>query len=352
MESPHNRRQFFRTCSVQLGAAIFAGVHLSKEQAQGQLPPSTQGRATQSIAPEDSFPESHILDTNWPALAPPSYPERCQITGVAVAKDGSIMALNHGENHADPAVGYLRQLIQKPAVLVIDPKTGKLLRAWGNNRFILPHHISVDAAGNVWIVDGVLKSVFKFDSNGNLLMELKGSDFDFQMPTDVAVFKDGSFLVADGAMNKRGVRFSADGTAMDDWGQRGEGLLQFHSPHALAVDDSGLVYVADRENRWIQVLNVEGECLATWTKVGRPACIRFHADSIWALSNFSATKGIVRRFNLDGKLQEAFHTKPAGAKGDFDWPHGLAVTDGGNTVYVGYILTSRQILRYRRKPTA
>ncbi|NBV85591.1 MAG: hypothetical protein EBS01_04870, partial [Verrucomicrobia bacterium] len=256
------------------------------------------------------------------------------------------------ENHADPAVGYLRQLIQKPAVLVIDPKTGKLLRSWGSNRFILPHHLSVDAAGNVWIVDGVLKSVFKFDPNGNLLMEWKGADFGFQMPTDVAVFSDGSFLVADGAMNKRGVRFGADGTALYDWGQKGISSPQFHSPHALAADDAGLVYVADRENRWIQVLNAEGECQATWTGVGRPACIRYHADSIWALSNFNAARGIVRRFNLDGTLREAFHTKPSGAKGDFEWPHGLAVTDGGNTVYVGFILTSRQVLRYRRKPTA
>jgi peptidylamidoglycolate lyase len=274
------------------------------------------------------------------------------MTGVAVAKDGTILALNHGENHADPALGYLRELIKKPAVLVIDPKTGKLLRSWGSNLFILPHHLSVDAAGCVWIVDSALKSVFKFDQNGVKLMELKGADFGFQMPTDVAVFKDGTFLVADGSMNKRGMRFNADGELQEEWGQRGEGLPQFHSPHSLAVDDAGLVYVADRENRWIQVLNAEGERVSTWSKVGRPACVRFHAGSVWVLSNVNASKGIVRRFNTNGQLLEAFHTRPAGAKGDFEWPHSLAITDDGNTVYVGFILTSRQILRYRRKPNA
>ncbi len=350
MESPRSRRQFLKTFSVRFSAATVAGLYFADGHLFGENLQSSPTKRTPQTPLEPMLPESHLLDETWPALAPPSYPEPCQFTGVAVAKDGTIFALNHGENHSDPALGYLKKLIRKPAVLVIDPKTGKLLRSWGSNLFMLPHHISIDAAGNVWVIDGALKSVFKFDVNGGKLLELNGPEIGFQMPTDVAFFKDGSFLVTDGSIIKRGLRFDADGTLTGEWGEKGDGLAQFHTPHSIAIDDSDLVYIADRENRWVQVLNAEGELQTTWTKLGRPSCIRFHAGSIWVLSNFNAAKGIVRRFNLKGQLMEAFHTKPPGTKRDFEWPHGLAVTDGGNTVYVGFILTSRQVVRYRRKP--
>lgn len=349
MESPQSRRQFLKEFPVRFSAAAVAGLYLSEGLLFADNQPVSTAKANLQKPIEPMLPESHLLDETWPSLAPPSYPEPCQITGVAIAKDGTILALNHGENHSDPALGYLKNLIKKPAVLVIDPKTGKLLRSWGSNLFILPHHISVDAAGNVWVVDGALKSVFKFDGNGVKLLEIKGADVGFQMPSDVAFFKDGSFLVADGSITKRALRFDAEGTLLGEWGEKGEGLAQFHTPHSIAIDDSDLVYIADRENRWVQVLDAEGELKATWRRLGRPSCVRFHSGSIWVLSNFTAAKGIVRRFNLKGELLEAFHTKPAASKRDFEWPHCLAVTEGGNTVYVGFILTSRQVVRYRRK---
>jgi len=349
MESPQSRRQFLKEFPVRFSAAAAAGLYLSQRLLFADNQPVSTAKGNLQKTTEPMLPESHVLDETWPSLAPPLYPEPCQITGVAIAKDGTILALNHGENHSDPALGYLKDLIRKPAVLVIDPKTGKLLRSWGSNVFILPHHISVDAAGNVWVVDGALKSVFKFDGNGVKLMEIRGVDVGFQMPTDVAVFKDGSFLVTDGSITKRALRFDAEGTLLGEWGEKGEGLAQFHTPHSIAIDDSEMVYIADRENRWVQVLNAEGDLKATWRRLGRPSCVRFHSGSIWVLSNFNAAKGIVRRFNLKGELLEAFHTKPPASKRDFEWPHGLAVTEGGNTVYVGFILTSRQVVRYRRK---
>ena len=247
MESPQSRRQFLKEFPVRFSAAAAAGLYLSQRLLFADNQPVSTAKGNLQKTTEPILPESHVLDEIWPSLAPPLYPEPCQITGVAIAKDGTILALNHGENHSDPALGYLKNLIRKPAVLVIDPKSGKLLRSWGSNLFILPHHISVDAAGNVWVVDGALKSVFKFDGNGVKLLEIKGAEVGFQMPTDVAFFKDGSFLVADGSITKRALRFDAEGTLLGEWGEKGEGLAQFHTPHSIAIDDSDLVYIADRK---------------------------------------------------------------------------------------------------------
>lgn len=323
MNSLLSRRRFFHWCALSLGVA---------------LAPRVEAVST----------ESHVADMTWPSLSSDLYPEPCQMTGVAVAADGTILVLNHGENPIEPLKPFRREIIKKPAVLVLDPKSGKILRSWGANLLMRPHQISVDAEGHVWIVDSGLKKVFKFDAKGTPLLEVGGEEINFTLPTDVAVLSDGSFIVTDGATNKRGVKFSAEGESLGDWGLKGEGPVILHTPHSITVDTEDRVYVADRERRWVQVLSAAGEVLATWKKVGSPLTIRYHKDSIYLLSNMSGTRGIVRRFNLAGELQESFRTRGLGKIQEYEWPHGLAVSDGGNAIYVGFVLTARRVQRYNR----
>jgi len=326
MNSLISRRRFFQWSILSLGAV----------------------GAAQAEAP---FTESHVPDPGWPALTPDVYPERCQMTGVAVAADGSILVLNHGDNPVDPMRTFKRELIKKPAVLVIDPKTGKLVRSWGKNLFMRPHQINVDGEGHVWVTDSGLKRVFKFDVQGNKLLEIGGQDSGLALPTDVVVLSDGTIIVGDGAPNKRGVKFDASGKNQGDWGLRGAGKNQVHTPHSLAVDEEDLVYVADKENHWVQVLNAEGAVEATWRNVGGPLAVRYQHGLVYVLSNLSANRGIVRIFNKQGEPQGAFHTRQprkSGKTEDYEWPHGLAVSEGGDAVYVGFILTARRVQRYRR----
>lgn len=295
---------------------------------------------------------SHTLDRNWPAPSEKTRLSGHQFSGVALAADGSLFVLSHGENHVDPQTGFLKQLIRKPAVFVLDPKTGRVKASWGANVFMLPHQISIDSDGFVWIVDSGLKRVFKFDQDGARLLELSGPPSGFNLPTDVVVLSDRSVVVADGAINRRGFLYDESGRFQGPWGVRGRGPMQFHTCHSITADDEGRVYIADRENHWIQVLSAQGELLDTWEGVGRPATVRFHAGSVYVLSNLPASKGVVRRFNKQGELLELFQTKPQGVDGDFEWPHGLAIGDSGDSVYVGFVLTSRRILRYRRGVTS
>lgn len=292
--------------------------------------------------------DSHTLDRGWPISLEQTALSGHQFSGVAVAPDGSLLALNHGENHVDPQTGFLKQLIRKPAVFVLDPKTGGIKNSWGGNTFMLPHQISIDVGGGVWIVDSGLKRVFKFDQDGARLLELSGPPSGFNLPTDVVVLPDRSVVVADGSVNRRGFLFDEFGKFQGPWGLRGRGPMQFHTSHSITADDEGRVYLADRENHWVQVLSAQGELLDTWEGVGRPATVRFHAGSVYVLSNLPAAKGVVRRFNKQGELLEMFHTRPNGLTGDFEWPHGLAIAESGASVYVGFVLTSRRIQRYSR----
>lgn len=295
-----------------------------------------------------SLKESHQIDPNWPSLKSPLYPVRCQISGVALASNGTILALNRGENSWDPKAGFQKQRIQRPAVLVIDPDSGAILKAWGENTFVMPHQISVDRHGRIWISDVGQNAIFQFTPDGEKLLEIGGKEIGFNMPTDMVSLSDDSFVVSDGYGNARILHFTARGKKIADWGTRGSNPLQFKTPHSVTVDESNRLYIADRENHRIQVLDMQGRVLNIWTKVDRPLTVRFSAGFLYVLSNLEADKGIVRKLTPDGDLVSAFHTKPSSTEDDFEWPHGLAIDPRTESVYVGFTLTSRQIRRYTK----
>ena len=48
-------------------------------------------------------------------------------------------------------------------------------------------------------------------------------------------------------------------------GTRGNGNLQFNTPHTIASDAKGNIYVGDRGNRRVQVFDTDGNFLRQWT---------------------------------------------------------------------------------------
>lgn len=305
-------------------------------------------RASQTTLP--ATPDFQF-DPSWPSLSTDLYPEPSQISGVAVAPQGEVLVLNRGENSWNPDkgfAGFQRKRIQKPAVLVIDPSSGALLRAWGGDRFIMPHQIFVEPGGHVWIADCGQDKLFCFDASGNLLRELGGPRMGFQMPTDMAILSNGRLVISDGYVNARLLWVEPDGKVSQSLGTRGSRPLQFKTPHSVTVDPEDRIYVADRENHRIQVLSAEGKFLAMWENVDRPLAVRFQGESVYVLSNLEAHRGVVRQLNREGELVAMCPTQPPETEGDFNWPHGLAVSADGACIYVGYTLRARRVQRFAR----
>lgn len=210
----------------------------------------------------------------WPRL--PEGRILGQATGVDLDSRGNVFVFHRAGRE------WLEQppsdTIANDTIEVFDGRTGRHLRSWGANLFLMPHGLTIDAADNVWVTDVMLHQVFKFSPSGELLLTLgeariAGADRrHFDMPTDVAVLPDGSFYVSDGYGNARVVKFSAGGEYELEWGRRGAGPGEFDLPHAVDVDDRGRVYVADRSNARVQVFDPRGNFLAQWSgpHLGRP----------------------------------------------------------------------------------
>jgi DNA-binding beta-propeller fold protein YncE len=169
-----------------------------------------------------------------------------------------------------------------PVILKFDA-SGKLVTSFGAGMFLFPHGIHVDRDGNVWVTDargqeGKGHQVFKFSPEGKVLLTLgkagvtgEGPDT-FNQPSDVAVAKSGEIFVADGHdanTNARIVKFSKDGKFIKAWGKRGSGPGEFDTPHGLAFDSQGRLFVADRGNSRIQIFDQDGKFLAEWKQFSR-----------------------------------------------------------------------------------
>lgn len=171
---------------------------------------------------------------------------------------------------------------------------GEVVASFGAHEFIWPHGLDVDPDGNVWVTDAVAvgripgakrgHQVIKFSPTGKVLMRLgtagqAGNDqTHFSAPSDVAILPNGDILVADGHGendNNRIVKFSAEGKYLKEWGKKGYGPGEFRTPHDMAIDSRGRVFVADRPNSRIEIFDAEGEYIATWTQFGRPSGIYF-----------------------------------------------------------------------------
>jgi sugar lactone lactonase YvrE len=186
-------------------------------------------------------------------------------------------------------------------IVKLDPN-GNVVASFGAGLITWPHGMDVDAQGNVWVADARSPNareieanpglpmnghiVRKFSPNGQLLMTLgvPGEAGDppthFTEPNDVLVAPNGDIYVADthGAqyMDEAGPeaksrisKYSSDGTFIMSFGEWGYADGQFRSPHSLAMDSQGRLFVADRGNRRIQIFDQNGTHLDTWYQFSR-----------------------------------------------------------------------------------
>jgi len=222
------------------------------------------------------------LVKNWPDL--PHNFKLGNPTGMGIDTNQDIFIFHRADRTWSSIDSMPGSCISSKTILMLDHDTGKIVNSWGDNLFIMPHGLTVDLNNNIWVTDVGLQQVFKFSHDGKLLMELgeakvAGNDSThFNLPTDIAVAKDGSVYVSDGYGNSRIVKYSSAGKYLFEWGSKGDKESEFNLPHAIDLDDKGNVYVADRENNRVQVFTPAGKFIKQWAdkSFGRMSSVAFN----------------------------------------------------------------------------
>ncbi|MEK6405341.1 MAG: peptidyl-alpha-hydroxyglycine alpha-amidating lyase family protein [Acidobacteriota bacterium] len=263
-----------------------------------------------------------------------------------------------------------------PVVLKFD-ETGKLVKSFGVGMFVFPHGIHVDKQGNVWVTDGIPPGaaaaqaaagkghiVVKFSPEGKVLLTLgklgvAGDAPDtFNQPSDVITAPNGHIFVADGHggnTNARIVKFDKNGKFIKMWGKKGTAPGDFDTPHGLAMDSKGRLFVADRNNNRIQIFDQDGKFLDEWKQFSRLSGIYVRNDILYAAdseSNKNRHAGWKRGIRIgsvkDGKVTAFIpdpEPNPDGA--GTSAAEGVAVDAKGN-IY-GAEVGPRALKRYVKK---
>ncbi len=308
---------------------------------------------------------------NWGAL--PEGRIWGNTAGVDIGPDGNIWAYDRcGSNSCDGS--------NLPSVFKFDRSTGKLLTSFGGGMIVFPHGIHVDREGNVWITDGTANKagtkghqVFKFSPEGKVLMTLgkagvagNGPDT-FNEPTDVITAPNGDIFVSDGHSgqndkrppnaNGRIVKFTKDGKYIKEWGKIGSTPGEFRTPHSLAFDARGRLFVADRGNHRLQIFDQDGKLLDTWLQFGRVSGVVIVGDRLYAIdSESNATRhpgwktgiriGSTKEDKVVAFIPPHPNNEPYGAAGEgvavdregdvyaAEGPNSRAAAGGGLTKYV------------------
>jgi DNA-binding beta-propeller fold protein YncE len=318
-----------RSRTASFGVALFATAALSV------------GAAFAEDA--NSAPNPYHATDNWAQL--PQGRVWGQAIGVDIDRDGKSVWI-FDRCGAKSCTGSQVAPIQK------FDASGKLLASFGAGMFNFPHGLFVDRDGNVWVSDGKAAdgkghTVIKFSPTGQVLMTLgtpgaAGTDeHHFNGPSDVVVAPSGDIFVADGHggdTNARIVHFTKDGKFVNAWGHKGAGPGEFDTPHGIAMDSAGRLYVADRSNDRVQIFDQSGKFIAEWKQFGRPSGVFIDRnDMIYVADSQSGEKynkafkqGIRIGSVKDGKVIAFIDNA-----GTHEMPEGVAADAEGN-VFGGF----------------
>ena len=247
------------------------------------------------------------VDRGWPKL--PAKWKVGDVSSFAVDAKDNVWMLHRPRTLLKPEDAAMAA----PPVMVFDAQ-GNFVKAWGGAGagYEWPereHGIHLDPKGFVWVsgincpTNGLayLKPVaddqlLKFTSDGKFLLQIGRSNQsqgnadtqNVHRAADMSVYaKTNELFVADGYGNDRVIVFDADnGRFKRMWGafgnkpvdddsctvvapktfSDGPGPQSFNVVHAIRVSRDGMVYVADRENRRVQVFTPDGKFLRQLVK--------------------------------------------------------------------------------------
>jgi DNA-binding beta-propeller fold protein YncE len=304
-----------------------------------------------------------------------------EAAGVAVNSKGHVFVFSRGNSTGAGYGAAAAQLLE----FNLD---GTYLREIGHNLYAwsFAHAVKVDKEDNIWVTDKGSDMVIKFNPAGQVAMvfgrkqeasdegtgplkhprpPLPPIDGQFRQVTDMTWDAAGNTYISDGYINSRVAKVDKNGKWLMSFGEPGDQPGQFNTPHSIASDAQGNIYVADRGNRRIQVFDGSGKFLRQITidvpfdyasaspAIGRkPApdatgtqspgapwtvCITPGPNQVLYASD--AFPGRIYKLSLDGKVLGVLGESGKQLK-QFGWIHEIACPSE-NVLYVAELLNWR-----------
>jgi DNA-binding beta-propeller fold protein YncE len=302
-----------------------------------------------------------------------------EASGVAVNSKGHILVFSRGNTTGPAYAASAAQLLEFGA-------DGKYLREIGHNLYAwsFAHAVKVDKQDNIWVADKGSDMVIKFNPQGRVLMvfgrkqeasdegtealrhvkpPLPAVDGLFRQVTDMTWDPEGNTYISDGYVNSRVAKVDKSGNWIKSWGEPGDQPGQFNTPHSIAADAQGNIYVADRGNRRIQVFDTDGKFLRQFSidvplkpdarpaignkptqttgtmSPGAPWAICITPGPHQVLYASDAFPGRIYKLSLEGKILGVFGEAGKQPK-QFGWIHEMACPSE-NELYVAELLNWR-----------
>jgi DNA-binding beta-propeller fold protein YncE len=238
------------------------------------------------------------------------------------------------------ARGHMLVFNRGPHPLMEFDAHGSFVRAFGEGMYVRPHGMRLDSQGNIWTTDVAGHIVMKMSPAGEVLLTLgtRGQPGNWDEaanshllyePADIAFAPSGDVLVVQGHGRGEGrvLRFDKTGRFIKSWGGKGTAPGEFDQPHSILVNQQGQILVADRENRRVQLFDLDGRLLKMWKFAGLPCGLLLGPDGqVYLATGFS---GQILRLNGNGKAV-AMMGQPGKGLGEFGEAHYLTISPGGD----------------------
>lgn len=218
-------------------------------------------------------------------------------TGIAIDTQGNIYVSESGNHRVQKFTG-----------------DGEWLATWGgrgsgDGQFLsamVITIITIEGEEHSYVSDWGNNRIQVFETDGEFIMtwgESGSEPGQLSNPTGVTSDSDGNIWVVDRG-NSRVQRFTPDGEYLSTWGSEGSDDGQFLTPTSIAIDAQGLIYVSEADGTRVQILTAEGEYLATPLSIlDSPHGIAFDSDGTLYIAD--TMNGRIRKLERDSSNSES-----------------------------------------------
>ncbi len=273
------RAQKFRLIIAKEAATYF---HLGQVRIWGARGPAP--KASPAAEPAKPAPVPAAEAVKGPAVTGQGALVYKTVPGWGKVPGHDHIGSTHGGIVVDKA-GRVYVSTDGPNGIIVYENDGSFVRILGEHtrRF---HGLDLsETDGREFIYAAGMRRVCKLDLDGNILLTLEGSkhppEHQWTKATAVAVAPNGDMFIADGYASSVIFKYDKDGNFIKKFGARGRQDGQFITSHGLAVDDRDpdqpVLVVCDRENRRLQLFDMDGNFLrVAATDLRRPCAVSIH----------------------------------------------------------------------------